>query len=83
MSGLVALVAEAGADELTTERRDSVRWVIFNRPEARNALTWNMYSRLIEVCEQVNAERDVRAMVLTGAGGKAFVAGTDIAQFRS
>ncbi|MGA7913354.1 MAG: enoyl-CoA hydratase, partial [Candidatus Dormiibacterota bacterium] len=42
-----------------------------------------MYSRLIEVCEQVNAERDVRAMVLTGAGGKAFVAGTDIAQFRS
>ncbi|MGA7912622.1 MAG: enoyl-CoA hydratase/isomerase family protein, partial [Candidatus Dormiibacterota bacterium] len=71
------------ADELMTERRGSVRWVIFNRPEARNALTWSMYSRLIEVCEQVNAERDVRAMVLTGAGGKAFVAGTDIAQFRS
>jgi enoyl-CoA hydratase len=74
---------EQGGEELLTERRGSIRWVIFNRPQARNALTWNMYSRLIEVCEQVNQERDVRAMVLTGAGGKAFVAGTDISQFRS
>ena len=82
MNGLVTLVAEAGADELITGRQGAVRWVTFNRPEARNALTWNMYSRLIEVCEQVNGERDVRAMVLTGAGGKAFVAGTDISQFR-
>lgn len=74
---------EGGADELITELRGSVRWVIFNRPQARNALTWTMYARLIEVCQQVNDERDVRAMVLTGAGGKAFVAGTDISQFRS
>jgi enoyl-CoA hydratase len=70
-------------EELTTERRGEVAWVTFNRPQARNALTWNMYSRLLEVCEKVNHERDVRAMVLTGAGGKAFVAGTDISQFRS
>ncbi|MGH7763449.1 MAG: enoyl-CoA hydratase/isomerase family protein [Candidatus Dormibacteraceae bacterium] len=69
--------------ELITERRGAVRWVTFNRPQARNAMTWNMYSRLIEVCEEVKRERDVRAMVLTGAGGKAFVAGTDISQFRS
>ena len=72
-----------GSDELISERRGDVRWVIFNRPRARNALTWNMYSRLIEVCDQVNNEPGVRAMVLTGAGGKAFVAGTDISQFRS
>jgi enoyl-CoA hydratase/carnithine racemase len=70
-------------EELTTERRGEVAWITFNRPQARNALTWNMYSRLLEVCEEVNHERDVRAMVLTGAGGKAFVAGTDISQFRS
>jgi enoyl-CoA hydratase len=70
-------------EELTTERRGEVAWVTFNRPQARNALTWNMYSRLLEVCEKVIHERDVRAMVLTGAGGKAFVAGTDISQFRS
>ena len=70
-------------DELLTERRGAVRWVIFNRPEARNAMTWSMYQQLASICESVNAERDVRAMVLTGAGGKAFVAGTDISQFRA
>jgi enoyl-CoA hydratase/carnithine racemase len=70
-------------DELIALRHGSVQWVIFNRPSARNAMTWHMYERLVEVCEEVNADRSVRAMVLTGAGGRAFVSGTDIAQFRS
>lgn len=72
-----------GADELIAERRGAVQWVVFNRPQARNAMTWHMYERLVQVCEEVAADRSVRAMVLTGAGGRAFVAGTDIAQFRS
>ena len=76
-------VPAGGADELLTERRGAIRWVTFNRPHARNALTWAMYGRLVEICEQVNHEPDVRAVVLTGAGGRAFVAGTDISQFRS
>jgi enoyl-CoA hydratase/carnithine racemase len=59
-----------------------VQWVVFNRPQARNAMTWHMYERLVEVCEEVNQDRSVRALVLTGAGGRAFVAGTDISQFR-
>jgi enoyl-CoA hydratase len=71
------------ADELISERRGSVQWIIFNRPQARNALTWSMYSRLVELCEEVNRNREVKAVVLTGAGGQAFVAGTDISQFRS
>src|SRR4029077_17613436 len=74
---------EPGAEELLTERRGPVQWIIFNRPHARNALTWNMYDRLVDACEEVNADRDVRAVVFTGAGGGAFVAGTDIAQFRT
>ena len=75
--------ADAMTDELISERRGPVRWIIFNRPQARNALTWGMYSRLAELCEEVNRDREVRAVVLTGAGGKAFVAGTDISQFRA
>jgi enoyl-CoA hydratase/carnithine racemase len=71
------------SEELLTERRGPVQWIIFNRPQARNALTWSMYSRLVELCEEVNRNREVRAVVLMGAGGKAFVAGTDISQFRS
>jgi enoyl-CoA hydratase/carnithine racemase len=42
-----------------------------------------MYDRLEAACHEVNADRTVRAVVLTGAGGQAFVAGTDIAQFRA
>jgi len=72
-----------GDDELIALRSGSVQWVVFNRPGARNAMTWHMYDRLVEVCQEVNADRSVRAMVLTGAGGRAFVAGTDIAQFRA
>ena len=72
-------------DELLTYRKGPVRWVVFNRPHARNAMTWNMYDRLVEVCREVNEDPAVRAVVLTGASGRgpAFVAGTDIAQFRS
>jgi enoyl-CoA hydratase len=75
--------AAAGAEELLIERRGPVEWITFNRPQARNALTWNMYERLVDACDKVNANRDVRAVVFTGAGGEAFVAGTDISQFRT
>ncbi|HAC46876.1 MAG TPA: enoyl-CoA hydratase, partial [Chloroflexi bacterium] len=64
----------APAEELIVERRGAVVWITFNRPQARNALTWNMYSRLENACHEINADRTVRAVVLTGAGGQAFVA---------
>src|SRR4029077_4999253 len=71
------------ADELIVERRGGIAWITFNRPQARNALTWNMYSRLEAACHEINADRTVRAVVLTGAGGQAFVAGTYCGQFRA
>jgi len=40
-----------------------------------------MYDRLYQVCEEVDADDSIRVLVLKGAGGKAFVAGTDISQF--
>lgn len=67
-------------DEVRFERRDGIGWVTFDRPKARNAMTFAMYERLAEIAGEVNADRAVRAVVLTGAGG-AFVAGTDISQF--
>ncbi len=63
------------------ERRGPAAWVTFNRPEAHNAMTFAMYEQLFECCERTDAEDDVRVLVLRGAGGKAFVAGTDIRQF--
>jgi len=69
--------------EITDELCDGILWVIFNRPQARNALTFEMYKRLAELCRQMPTDGSVRAMVLSGAGGKAFAAGTDMTQFRA
>ncbi|MEU6641524.1 enoyl-CoA hydratase/isomerase family protein [Saccharomonospora sp. NPDC046836] len=67
--------------QLLTELTGPVAVATFNRPEARNAMTWAMYDALVEFCERVDADDAVRVAVLRGAGDKAFVAGTDIAQF--
>lgn len=70
-------------DELLYERRGPVALLTFNRPQARNALTWAMYEALEEACEHVDADERVRVLLLRGAGERAFVAGTDIGQFQS
>jgi enoyl-CoA hydratase/carnithine racemase len=70
-------------DELLHEVRDGVAYVTFNRPQARNALTFAMYERLAEICNKANADRTIKAILITGAGDKAFAAGTDISQFRA
>jgi enoyl-CoA hydratase/carnithine racemase len=73
---------ELAGGELLTERKGSVHWIIFNRPQARNALTWGMYDALVKECERVNEDDTIRVVVITGNGG-AFAAGTDISQFRA
>ena len=70
-------------EELLYELRDGVAYLSFNRPQARNALTFAMYERLAEICNNANNDRAIRAILLTGAGDKAFAAGTDISQFRA
>ncbi len=68
-------------EHVIVERDGGIVTLTFNRPEARNAMTWEMYQRLHDTCEEVDADDSVRVLVLRGAGGKAFVAGTDIGQF--
>lgn len=70
------------SDHLLAEVRGRALHVTFNRPEARNAMTFEMYQGLAKAAAQVDADPSLRAFVLRGAGGKSFVAGTDIAQFR-
>jgi enoyl-CoA hydratase/carnithine racemase len=69
--------------ELLHEVRDGIAYVTFNRPQARNALTFAMYDRLAEICAAAGEDRSIRAILITGGGDKAFAAGTDISQFRA
>lgn len=61
----------------------AVASIVFDRPAARNAMTWSMYEQLGAICERLGSEPGVRVACLRGAGGEAFVAGTDIEQFKS
>jgi enoyl-CoA hydratase len=63
------------------ERRGPAAWITFNRPDAHNAMTFAMYEELFALCERADADDEVQVVVLRGAGGRAFVAGTDISQF--
>jgi enoyl-CoA hydratase len=67
----------------TYESDGPLATLTFNRPEARNAMTWDMYQALVDACDRVDDDSGIRVLILRGAGGKAFVAGTDIAQFTS
>lgn len=69
-------------EELIYEVRDGIGFATLNRPQARNALTFPMYERLAALCGEIGSDPSVRALVVTGAGDRAFAAGTDISQFR-
>ncbi|MEV4009457.1 enoyl-CoA hydratase/isomerase family protein [Nonomuraea angiospora] len=67
--------------ELVVVADGPVLRVTFNRPEQHNALTWAMWDGLYDACERADADPAIKLLVLSGAGGRAFVAGTDISQF--
>ena len=73
----------AATEDLLYSVEDGIARLTFNRPQARNALTFGMYDRLSEICAGIKADGPIRALILTGDGGKAFAAGTDISQFRA
>ena len=66
--------------DATVELRDGTLWLTFDRPAARNAMTFDMYEALADAAKRATTDAAVRAMVVTGGSG-AFIAGTDISQF--
>ena len=62
------------------EQRGAVGLITFDRPDARNAMTWEMYQDLDAALDRITDEASLRVVVLRGRGAH-FVAGTDIAQF--
>ena len=70
-------------DEILYAVENGVGTITLNRPQARNALTFAMYERIAEICRKPADHGDPRVIIMTGAGEKAFGAGTDISQFRA
>ncbi len=70
-------------DELLYEVRGRTGHITLNRPEARNALTFDMYEKLAEICRGIQLGSHIKVLIIVGAGDRAFAAGTDMAQFRS
>ena len=76
------MTIESQAQDLLFNVSGAIAQITINRPEARNAFTFDMYEKLAQACEAVNADGSVRVLIVTGAGEKAFSAGTDIALFK-
>jgi enoyl-CoA hydratase len=55
-------------EDLLYSVEDGIARITFNRPQARNALTFAMYEQMAAICETVNADRSIKAMILTGTG---------------
>jgi len=69
------------SSEMLFETARGVAYLTVNRPAQRNAMTWAMYQRLVEICEQVDRDDAIKVLVIRGSGERAFISGTDISQF--
>ena len=70
-------------DKILSSVDGAIGTLTFNQPERHNAISLDMWRAATAVLEQFEQDAAVRVIVLTGAGGKAFVSGADISKFES
>ena len=70
-------------DKIISRREDGVGHVVFNNPDKRNAVSLDMWQAVDQVLDRFAADEEIRVVVLSGAGGKAFVSGADVSQFEA
>jgi enoyl-CoA hydratase len=73
----------SGTDKMLSRKEGGVGYVTFNNPERLNAVSLDMWDATKHILDGFAADDDIRVIVLTGAGGKAFVSGADISKFES
>jgi enoyl-CoA hydratase len=74
-------VIQLNTTKMLARVESGIGWVTFNNPERRNAVSLEMWQALGDVMQAFEADDAVRVVVLSGAGGKSFVAGADISEF--
>lgn len=72
---------ELSTEKIVAKKEDQIGWLIFNNPKRRNAVSLDMWQAVPAVLDEFEADPNVRVIVLTGMGDKAFVAGADISEF--
>jgi enoyl-CoA hydratase/carnithine racemase len=74
--------AKSFADNKMLSRKEGhVGYVIYNNPEKHNAVSLDMWAAAVQILEDFRNDKDIHVVVVTGAGGKAFVSGADISRF--
>ena len=68
-------------DKMLSRKEGGVGYLIFNNPERHNAVSLEMWAATRAILDDFRADNSIRVVVLTGAGGKAFVSGADISKF--
>jgi enoyl-CoA hydratase/carnithine racemase len=68
-------------DKIISRREDGIGHVVFNNPEKRNAVSLDMWQAVEAALDQFAADEDIRVVVLSGAGDRAFVSGADVSKF--
>ncbi len=66
---------------LYLHKEPPLAWIIFNRPQMRNAVSFEMWQTLPDLVEEVATDSDLRVLLIRGAGEEAFISGADISQF--
>ena len=67
-------------ENVRIDYKDNFAWITIDRPKALNALNHQTLRELSEALDEINGRDDVRCVLLTGAGAKAFIAGADIVE---
>ncbi len=70
-------------DTLLYERSGAIARIVFNNPARHNAVSLAMWEAANEALDRAAADPELRVLIVTGAGGKAFVSGADISKFES
>lgn len=70
-------------DHILVQKEAGLATVVFNRPEMRNAISYQMWQSIPQIMEDLEQEQEVRVVIIRGAGDKAFIAGADISEFKT
>ena len=73
---------DISSQDIIYDIKDEIGTITLNRPQARNALTFEMYAQIADICSTVPTDGSVKVIIMRGSGEKAFAAGTDISLFK-